>query len=62
MASSLESGTYSVSVRQSTSPTYNAYGYYNTLNSAGTVTFNSIELTGISVVAGSSVTGQNFAW
>ena len=62
LASSQEDGTYSVGVRQSTSPTYNAYGYYTTLSSTGGVTFQTQQLTGISVLAGSSVTGKNFAW
>ena len=62
LTSSLEDGSYSVSVRQSTSPTYNAYGYYSILSSTGGVTFQSQKLTGISVLAGSSVTGNNFAW
>ena len=62
LGSSQEDGTYSVSVRQSSGTTYNAYGYYTTVSSTGGVTFQSQELTGINVVAGSSVTGQNFAW
>ncbi|MFI5346914.1 MAG: carboxypeptidase regulatory-like domain-containing protein [Elusimicrobiota bacterium] len=62
IASSREDGTYSIDVRQSTSPAYRIYGYYTTLNSTGAVTIQSQTLTNVQVLAGSSVTGNNFAW
>lgn len=62
ISSSREDGTYSVDVRQSTSPAYKIYGYYTTLNSAGAVTIQSQTLSNVQVLAGSSVTGNNFAW
>ena len=57
--SSLENGTYSVDVRQST---YTIYGYYETLNSAGAVTINPLSITNVSVTPGVTVSGKNFAW
>jgi hypothetical protein len=62
IGSSLEDGTFSISVRQSTSPAYNIYGYYTTVNSTGAVTFQSLKLTGVSVLAGQTVSGKNLAW
>lgn len=62
LASSLENGTYSVSVRQSTSPAYNIYGYYPTLSPTGAVTINVRTLTGVPVLAGQTVSGKNLAW
>ena len=62
LGSSQEDGTYSVSVRQSTNPAYNAYAFYTTFSSTGAASFHALELTNIGVLAGSSVTGKNFAW
>ncbi len=62
ITSSHEDGTWSVGVRQSTTTLYHAYGYYTTLNSTGAITFQSQTINSISVVAGSTVSGQNFAW
>ena len=62
IASSKEDGSYSVDVRQSTNPAYNVYGYYTTVTSTGAVTIQSTTLANVQVVAGSSVTGNNFAW
>ena len=62
VTSSLEDGSWSIGVRQSTTTLYNAYGYFTSINSTGAVTFQSQTLSNISVVAGSSVTGFNFAW
>jgi Tfp pilus assembly protein PilV len=62
IASSREDGTYSVDVRQSTNPAYHVYGYYTTLNSTGAVVIQSLTLNNVQVVAGSSSTGNNFAW
>lgn len=62
LASSHEDGTYSVGVRQSTVPAYNVYAYYTTVNSAGAVTFQTQKIAGVPVLAGSTVTAQNFAW
>jgi hypothetical protein len=62
IASSKEDGTYSIDVRQSTSTTYRAYAYYTTLSSTGAVTTQTQTLTNISVLAGQTVTGKNFAW
>jgi hypothetical protein len=62
IASSKEDGTYSVDVRQSTSPAYKIYAYYSTLSSTGAVTIQSQTLSNVQVLAGSSVTGNNFAW
>lgn len=60
--SSLEDGTYSVSVRQSTSPAYRIYGYYTTISDSGAVTITAQSLTNVQVLAGQSVTGKNLAW
>jgi hypothetical protein len=64
ITSSLEDGSYSLGVRQSTitGQLYNAYGYYTTVSSTGGVTIQSQLLQNISVTAGASVTGKNFAW
>jgi prepilin-type N-terminal cleavage/methylation domain-containing protein len=60
--SSLEDGTYSISVRQSTSPAYNIYAYYSTVSSTGGVILQTKNLTGVQVLAGQTVTGKSFAW
>ena len=60
--SSKEDGTYSIDVRQSTSPAYNIYGYYTTVSGTGAVTITSKSLTNVPVTAGQSVTGKNLAW
>lgn len=61
ITSSLEDGTYSVDVRQSTSTTYRVYAYYITYSGANP-TINSLNTTGVSVLAGQTVSGINFAW
>ncbi len=60
--SSIEDGTYSLSVRQSTSATYNIYGYYTTIGPAGNVTITPKSLSGISILQGQTLSGQNLAW
>jgi hypothetical protein len=60
--SSLENGTYSIGVRQSTSPAYNIYAWYPSVGLNGTVTIQWSELTAVPVTAGGSVPGENFAW
>ena len=62
ITSSYEDGTYSVEVRQSTSPVYRVYSYYTTVSASGVVTINSQTNTSVSVLAGQIVTGVNFAW
>lgn len=61
IASSLEDGSYHVDVRQSTSTTYRVYAYYTTYSGA-TPTINSLVITGVGVLSGQTVSGQNFAW
>lgn len=58
IASSQEDGTYRVEVRQSTSTTYRVYAYY--ISNGGTI--NALNTTGVSVLAGATVSGINFAW
>lgn len=60
--SSEENGTYSVEVRQSTSPAYNIYGYYPTLSPSGAVTISQQSLSNVSVLQGQTVPGNNLAW
>lgn len=63
ITSSKEDGSYSVDVRQSTSPAYHAYAYYNTISPAGAVTIQSLTLSNLAVLAGQVVsTGTTFAW
>lgn len=67
LASSLEDGSYSVAVRQSTTTTYRVYAYYTTYNTAGTPTVNTLSATGIGVLSGQTVTpttypALNFSW
>ncbi len=62
ITSSLEDGTYSVGVRQSTSPAYRVYGYHTTLSGTGAVTITAQTLIGVQVLAGQTVTGQNLSW
>jgi type II secretory pathway pseudopilin PulG len=62
LGSTLEDGTYSISVRQSTATLYNLYGYYTTVNSTGAAVIQYQELTNISVTAGQTVSGKNLAW
>ena len=52
IGSSREDGSFSVAVRQSTSPAYNVYGYYTTIGPTGTVTISAKSLTSIPVLAG----------
>ncbi|MBI3564465.1 MAG: carboxypeptidase regulatory-like domain-containing protein [Elusimicrobia bacterium] len=59
--SSHEDGTYSVDVRQSTSPAYRVYAYYVTYSGA-TPSISAQTLTGVQVLAGQTVTGKDFAW
>lgn len=62
VTSSKEDGTYSVDVRQSTSPAYNVYGYYSTINNSGTVTTTAKSVSGVQVLAGQTVSGNNLGW
>lgn len=59
--SSKEDGTYSVDVRQSTSPAYRVYAYYVTYGGANP-TVNSSVQTGVQVLSGQTVTGVDFSW
>ena len=61
LASSQEDGTYRVEVRQSTAPAYRIYAYYTTYNGA-VPTINSQSLTGVQVLAGQTVSGNNISW
>jgi hypothetical protein len=61
LTSSQEDGTYRIEVRQSTAPAYRVYAYYTTYN-GGTPVINSLSLTGVQVLAGQTVPGNNFAW
>ncbi|MDD5302268.1 MAG: carboxypeptidase-like regulatory domain-containing protein [Elusimicrobia bacterium] len=58
IASSQEDGTYRVEVRQSTTTTYRVYAYY--ISNGGTI--NALNTAGVSVLAGQTVSGTNFAW
>lgn len=60
--SSLENGTYSVQVRQSTSPAFNVYGYYPTVGSTGLISVKSLVLTNVQVLSGQVMPNENFAW
>ncbi len=60
--SSVEDGTYALSVRQSTAAPYNIYGYYTTIDAAGNVTVTQRSLSGISILQGQSLSGKNLAW
>jgi|GEM_PF-608016 len=60
--SSLENGTYTIGVRQSTSPPYNIYASYSTVSSSGVPNIQYSRITGVPVVAGSTSTGNNFTW
>jgi len=59
LTSSNEEGKYSLEVRQSTSPTYNVYGYY-TLYPNFTI-LSSVK-NSISVLSGQTTSGVNFSW
>lgn len=59
LTSSQENGTYSISVRQSTSPTYNVYGYYYTAVSTMPIWS---KVSNVSVTAGTTTYNVNFAW
>lgn len=59
--SSKEDGTYSVDVRQSTSPAYRVYAYYVTYGGASP-TINSSVQTNVQVLSGQTVTGVDFSW
>jgi hypothetical protein len=61
MTASYESSTYALDVRGSTTSTYNVYAFYTTVTGAG-VTVSTRSVSGVSVVAGQSTTGINFAW
>ncbi len=62
VASSNENGTYSVDVRQSTSPAYNIYGYYPTISNSGSVAISSRSITNVSVTASQTVSGKDLIW
>lgn len=61
LASTHEDGTYSVDVRQSTSPAYHVYAYY-TSYSGSTPQINALTQTNVQVLSGQTVTGVDFAW
>ncbi len=60
--SSQEDGSYSLSVRQSTAEPYNIYGYYATMDASGNVSISSTSLSGVTVIQGQTVSGQNLSW
>jgi hypothetical protein len=57
--SSLENGTYSVNVRQST---FTVYGYFPQVGATGAVTIKSLQLANVIVNSGQVVPNENFAW
>lgn len=59
--SSHEDGTYSLEVRGSSTTTYTAKGYYMYLNNQ-TPVISSRTVSGITVTAGQTTSGVNFAW
>ncbi len=61
MASSMENGTYTVDVRNSTNPAYNVYAYYSTPSGTTAVILSS-KAANIGVVAGQTTSGVNFSW
>jgi len=61
ISSSQEDGTFTVEVRQSTSPAYRVYAYYTTVSASG-ATINSLSQTNVQVLAGQTTSGVNFAW
>jgi hypothetical protein len=56
---SLEDGTYSIDVRQST---YSIYGWYAVMSSTGGVFLSSQTLNNVWVQAGATVAGKNLTW
>lgn len=60
--SSLEDGSYTLGVRQSTSPAYNVRAYYSVISSSGGVTITPQTATGNQVYSGQTVSGVNFTW
>jgi hypothetical protein len=62
--SSNENGTYSLDVRQSTvaAQAYKVYGYYAVVSSTGGVTISSRSLSGVTVTAGQTSSGNNLTW
>jgi hypothetical protein len=61
--SSKSDGTYSLEVRSSTSATYNLRAFYPKVDvNSGAVTYDSKELSAISVSAGAETPGKNFSW
>jgi Tfp pilus assembly protein PilE len=61
LVSSMENGTYTAEVRQSTAPKYNVYAYYPTPGGATTTMVYSLQ-GNVSVVAGQTTSGVNFSW
>jgi prepilin-type N-terminal cleavage/methylation domain-containing protein len=59
--SSNESGTYSVGVRGSTTSLYNISAFYMTLNGQ-TPVISTKTITGVTVTAGATTSGENLAW
>jgi len=62
VGSSQENGTFSLGVRQSTSPAYNIYGYYTTISPTGAVTTTSQEKTNVQVLSGQTTGPFLLAW
>jgi len=60
-ASSLEDGTYSVGVRGSSTTVYRVHAFYSTLNGS-TPVLSSAAVAGVSITAGVTTSGVNFAW
>ena len=60
--SSKEDGTFSLQVRQSTSPAYNVYGYYPEILPSGAISVVTQSLSNVSILQGQTVSGQNLSW
>ena len=59
VTSSREDGTYSVDVRQST---YTVYAYYPSVSATGAISYQTGSIANVSVIAGQTQSGRNFAW
>ena len=62
MTNSYEDGTYSIDVVGSTTTSYKMYGYYTTFSGTSAEHNDSYADRTVSVTAGNTTSGQNFAW
>ncbi len=60
--SSVEDGSYTLSVRQSSGAAYNIYGYYTTIGATGNVTISQQMIGGVAIPQGQTLSGQNLSW